>query len=362
MPKNTITYRTTLAAIADAATRYAAMTDDERADAERAAVATIASVRSSVLVRKAGTVRYLVGSAALVTGNTKLDKGEIPTVGIAHLPADRFHAWAELQRDTAHLVATLASLSELDTFAQTGTADASSILPMVNEYAADASATWARIADATRRLTLCPWSTSSCRALCLASSGHYGLGASAGMGEQVGAMGWRTVLFLFHPDAWVAASCRELRNAARRVRKAGGTELALRPSVTDDVLHPESLLTLWRAVVAAVGIVLTVYRYTKAPVALVSRRSDHVTLSWHENRKGTPVTLARRTGLGVATVAMPGATFTGVRTIDGDETDYRPGDDTRGGAVVVLTYKSITDGRSNGPIVAAAIDAGFIVA
>lgn len=327
----TLTYATVVRRLENAAAAYADADDTLRLTFDRAAVRDIAALRGRVTVTKAGRRRRLVGAAPLVTGNTKLDKGEIPTVGIAHLPADRVHAWASLQ------------LQQADD---------------------DDRAFWEDAVAATARLTLCPWSTGSCRAICLASSGHYGLGAGSGtgLGEQIGAQGWRTALLLTMPLSWVAASCRELRLAARRVKRAGGSVLAFRPSVLDDILHPEQLLTLWRDIVAREGVDLHVYRYTKAPDRLVSTRSEHVTLSWHEGRRGTPVTLARRTGRGVATVCMPGVTFTGVPVIDGDATDYRPGDVIGPeGAIVRLSVKQVTDGRSMAPMVTAARAAGFIV-
>jgi hypothetical protein len=191
-------------------------------------------------------------------------------------------------------------------------------------------------------------------------------GPHTGLGAQIAAQGWRTVLLVVDPDAWVAVSCAEFRAAARRVRRSGGTVLAGRPSILDDLLHPEGLLSLWRSVVAEIDVSLELYRYSKAPHAMLRDRSDHVTYSWHEHRKGSPIAFARRVGRGVAVVGTADglgrlatqAAAASVPVVDGDASDYRPADPT-GPSVVALRYKYVTDGRSNAGLIADA--AGFVL-
>lgn len=172
---------------------------------------------------------------------------------------------------------------------------------------------------------VCPWSSADCRRLCLAFAGK------GGMSTIEEARILKTRFLATNPQAFVTLVDRELRNAVARYKRIG-----FRPNILADLN--------WRAIAPALLEIpgVTSYDYTKD----WSRHSDtdwHLTYSRSERTSDADVRSKVEQGHNVAVVfstkrgrELP-ETFLGLPVIDGDTTDYRPGDPK--GVIVGLRAK-----------------------
>mgnify|MGYP003679581989 FL=1 len=191
-------------------------------------------------------------------------------------------------------------------------------------------------------VNLCPWSSAGCRAACLRNHGRMA------MGLQTRAQLYKSWWFLLFPVHFLGRLSKEIESLERRAEKKGYVP-AVRLNGTSDIPWEKTGIY-------DVHDGVQFYDYTKAPL---KRRT--VSINYHltysvsdnkgslangqkyvENGHNAAIVVGdtehtANGGKDAAARVLEDGSFYGLPVLDGDATDYRPGD--RKGALVVLSAK-----------------------
>lgn len=183
-------------------------------------------------------------------------------------------------------------------------------------------------ANLSRRINLCAYSTPGCRALCLNTAGK-----GAMVGVQAGRL-VRTEFLLDHPAEFMALV---VNNLDRYHAKANGKLIGVRLNVLSDIPWELAVPWLFERYPDTVF-----YDYTKDPRRTTLPANYHLTFSASERTSDHDLVALLGEGRNVAIVAdllngVVPETFYGFPVVDGDKSDYRPGDGV--GVAVHLTPK-----------------------